>query len=42
VGRIGDKGGGSGKGEEMIQILYAHINKRKKGSNLAISWTANP
>jgi hypothetical protein len=30
VGRIGDKGEGSGKGEEMIQILYAHINKRKK------------
>jgi hypothetical protein len=24
------KGGGRGKGVEMTQILYAHINKRKK------------
>jgi hypothetical protein len=24
------KGGGRGKGEEMTQKLYAHMNKRKK------------
>jgi hypothetical protein len=24
------KGGGWGKGAEMIQTLYAHMNKRKK------------
>jgi hypothetical protein len=27
---VGRKGGGSGKGVEMTQTLYAHINKRKK------------
>jgi hypothetical protein len=27
---VGSKGGGGGKEEEMTQILYAHINKRKK------------
>jgi hypothetical protein len=24
----GEKGGGGGKGEEMTQTLYAHMNKR--------------
>jgi hypothetical protein len=27
-----DKGGGRGKGREMTQTLYAHMNKRKKKS----------
>jgi hypothetical protein len=26
---VGGKGGGRGKGEEMTQTLYAHMNKRK-------------
>jgi hypothetical protein len=26
----GVKGGAGGKGEEMTQTLYAHMNKRKK------------
>jgi hypothetical protein len=29
-GGRGCKGGGEGKGGEMTQTLYAHINKRKK------------
>jgi hypothetical protein len=27
---VGGKGGGRGKGGEMTQTLYAHMNKRKK------------
>jgi hypothetical protein len=30
---VGGKGGGRGKGGEMTQTLYAHINKRKKKSD---------
>jgi hypothetical protein len=26
----GEVGGGEGRGQGMIQTLYAHINKRKK------------
>jgi hypothetical protein len=26
----GEKGAGGGKGEEMTQTLYAHMNKRNK------------
>jgi hypothetical protein len=29
----GGKGGGGGKGREMTQVLYAHLNKRKKNFN---------
>jgi hypothetical protein len=32
---VGRKGGGGGKGGEMTQTLYAHMNKRKKRRLLA-------
>jgi hypothetical protein len=27
-GRVGGKGGSGGRGEEMTQALYAHMNKK--------------
>jgi hypothetical protein len=35
---VGEKGGGSGKEGEMTQILYAHMNKRKKKGKRAGTW----
>jgi hypothetical protein len=31
---VGGKGGGGGKGGEMTQALYAHMNKIKKKESL--------
>jgi hypothetical protein len=35
------KGGGEGKGEEMTQTLYAHMNKRKKRVNEGVHLYSN-
>jgi hypothetical protein len=32
---VGEKGGGKGKGGEMTQTLYAHMNKRKKRERMS-------
>jgi hypothetical protein len=32
-GVVGFSGGGGGRGGEMTQALYAHMNKKKKAEN---------